>query len=71
MDVYVNFMKNYNSDPVNAMTMLKENASITQQYINYLTRAQGYLNQSLSASDMEYLAKALARIEKKSLEVTN
>ena len=66
---YVEFMKKYNSDPDNMVSMLGEYGEMMQKYATFAEKIEKYDSNSMSTEDYKYYIEVTTRCSQKMLEV--
>lgn len=66
---YVEFMKKYNSDPDNMVSMLGEYGEMMQKYAAFAEKIEKYDSNSMSTEDYKYYIEVTTRCSQKMLEV--
>ena len=69
IDEYVAFMKTYNSDPANALSMLAEYSRIMETYADFTEKLAQYDENEMSAADAAYYLEVTTRCTQKMLEI--
>ena len=69
VDEYVAFMKTYNSDPANALSMLAEYSRIMGTYADFTEKLAQYDENEMSAADAAYYLEVTTRCTQKMLEI--
>ncbi len=69
IDEYVAFMKTYNSDPANAVSMLAEYSRIMGTYAEFTEKLAQYDENEMSAADAAYYLEVTTRCTQKMLEL--
>ena len=69
IDEYVEFMKTYNSDPANALSMLAEYSRIMETYADFTEKLAQYDENEMSAADAAYYLEVTTRCTQKMLEI--
>ena len=69
IDEYVAFMKTYNSDPANALSMLAEYSRIMGTYADFTEKLAQYDENEMSAADAAYYLEVTTRCTQKMLEI--
>lgn len=68
VDQYVDFMKKYNSDPSNMVSMLGEYGEMMQKYTDFADDLNKYDSDNMSAADYKYYIEVTTRCSQKMLE---
>ncbi len=68
IDEYVDFMKKYNSDPNNMISMLGEYGDMMQKYSDFAEKLDQYDSDNMSAADYKYYIEVTTRCTQKMLE---
>lgn len=68
MDQYVEFMKKYNSDPSNMVSMLGEYGEMMQKYADFADDLDKYDSDNMSTADYKYYIEVTTRCAQKMLE---
>ena len=69
VDEYVAFMKTYNSDPANALSMLAEYSQMMASYADFTEKLAQYDENEMSAADAAYYLEVTTRCTQKMLEI--
>ena len=69
VDEYVVFMKKYNADPSNAVSMANEYTEILKREADYAEKLKQYDSSEMSSADAAYYAEVTGRCSKKMLDV--
>ena len=69
IDEYVAFMKTYNSDPANAVSMLAEYSRMMGTYADFTEKLAQYDENEMSAADAAYYLEVTTRCTQKMLEI--
>jgi hypothetical protein len=69
VDEYVEFMKKYQDDPSNAISMLSEYANIMQKYTDFAEKINKYDSNNLSTEDYKYYIEVTSRCAQKMLDI--
>ena len=69
VDEYVAFMKTYNSDPANALSMLAEYSRMMGTYADFTEKLAQYDENEMSAADAAYYLEVTTRCTQKMLEI--
>uniref|UniRef100_I5ATZ5 Uncharacterized protein n=1 Tax=Eubacterium cellulosolvens (strain ATCC 43171 / JCM 9499 / 6) TaxID=633697 RepID=I5ATZ5_EUBC6 len=69
VDEYVDFMKTYNEDSSNAITMMGQYSDLMQRYVDFSDKIEKYDESNLSAEDYKYYIEVTTRCSQKMLEV--
>ena len=69
IDEYVEFMKTYNSDPANALSMLAEYSRIMETYADFTEKLAQYDENEMSAADAAYYLEVTTRCTQKMREI--
>ena len=69
IDEYVDFMKKYNSDPNNMLSMLGEYGDMMQKYADFAEALDQYDSDNMSAADYKYYIEVTTRCTQKMLEI--
>ncbi len=67
-DEYVDFMKKYQADPTNAISMLAEYADMMQEYADFAEKLDKYDSENMSTEDYKYYIEVTTRCATKMLE---
>ncbi len=68
IDQYVEFMKKYNSDPNNMVSMLGEYGEMMQKYADFAEKLEEYDSDNMSTEDYKYYIEVTTRCSQKMLE---
>ncbi len=68
VDEYVDFMKKYNSDPNNMVSMLGEYGEMMQKYADFADEVDKYNSDNMSTEDYKYYIEVTTRCAQKMLE---
>ncbi|MCR5654406.1 MAG: hypothetical protein K6G07_02025 [Lachnospiraceae bacterium] len=69
VDEYVAFMKKYNADPANAVSMINEYSDMMAKYADFEDKVKKYDVNEMSAADAAYYTDVTSRCSKKILDV--
>ena len=67
VDEYVDFMKKYNSDPNNMISMLGEYGQMMQKYADFAEAVDAYDSDNMSTADYQYYIEVTTRCTQKML----
>lgn len=70
VDDYIAFMKKYQSNPQNALSMMNDYMDMLAKYNDFASKAAQYNTNTMSQADATYYLEVMARIEKKLLDVS-
>ena len=68
IDEYVDFMKKYNENPDNMISMIGEYAEMMQKYADFADKIDQYDENEMSSADYKYYIEVTARCTQKMLE---
>lgn len=69
MDEYVEFLKKYNSDSANALTMIGEYTQMLAKYEDFADKADKYNEDNLNAEEWKYYMEVINRVNQKLMSV--
>lgn len=69
IDEYVDFMKNYNEDPGNAISLLADYTEMMLEYADFAEKISEYDSEDMSVADAAYYLEVVNRCNKKLLEL--
>lgn len=69
VDEYVVFMKNYSSDPMNALNMLSQYTEIMEKYVDFADKIDQYNSKEMSKEDEKYYIEVTTRCTQKMIDL--
>lgn len=69
MDEYIEFMKKYQSDPNNMVSMLKEYSEMMVKYADFAEKVDAYDTDKMSPADAKYYIEVTSRVTQKMMGI--